>query len=269
MSTPSASSDSDDVPRKMSRASALSDDQIEPYVRKRRSSADSERLRKRMQCLSEEEQNQMRTTINSRERKRMHDLNDALDDLRGSLPYEPPNSRKHPKITTIMLATNHIKRLEQQIEQLRRENEELKARLWQNPEQRKLADVELAGSAPPTNEGKVGATDLMPAVRLPAPSIVPFLPTAFNCIKSFLPHAPCFCVFAATDYRPQLPYQGRWCVPQRAIPQGSHHRAAPSGSRGRSKSRATETDGNKDTPPKKSRSQIGTFVRMGTMPVTR
>ena len=49
----------------------------------------------------------LRMNINSRERKRMHDLNDALDELRRSLPYsQTPNSRKMSKINTLILASS-------------------------------------------------------------------------------------------------------------------------------------------------------------------
>lgn len=49
----------------------------------------------------------MRISINSRERKRMHDLNDALDELRQCLPYSHgAGSRKMSKINTLLLASN-------------------------------------------------------------------------------------------------------------------------------------------------------------------
>uniref|UniRef100_A0A915PAQ1 Uncharacterized protein n=1 Tax=Meloidogyne floridensis TaxID=298350 RepID=A0A915PAQ1_9BILA len=51
----------------------LAKEKIEPYVRKRHNSgSSSERSRKRLNNLNEEEQNILRTNINSRERKRMH-----------------------------------------------------------------------------------------------------------------------------------------------------------------------------------------------------
>ena len=50
-----------------------------------------------------------RTTINYRERCRMHDLNEALDDLRSAIPYAHGTSvRKLSKISTLLLARNHI-----------------------------------------------------------------------------------------------------------------------------------------------------------------
>ena len=51
----------------------------------------------------------VRLTINSRERRRMHDLNDALDELRAVIPYaHSPSVRKLSKIATLLLAKNYI-----------------------------------------------------------------------------------------------------------------------------------------------------------------
>nr|CDP91675.1 Bm7228, isoform a [Brugia malayi] len=50
-----------------------------------------------------------RLNINLRERCRMHDLNEAFDDLRVILPYANGTSvRKLSKIATLLLAKNHI-----------------------------------------------------------------------------------------------------------------------------------------------------------------
>ncbi|XP_070275727.1 class E basic helix-loop-helix protein 23 [Myotis yumanensis] len=55
------------------------------------------------------EQRSLRLRINARERRRMHDLNDALDGLRAVLPYaHGPSVRKLSKIATLLLARNHI-----------------------------------------------------------------------------------------------------------------------------------------------------------------
>ncbi|KIH63683.1 Helix-loop-helix DNA-binding domain protein, partial [Ancylostoma duodenale] len=89
--------------------SILSDDEIEPYVRKQRSDGEP---RRRLLALNEEEQNIMRTSINSRERKRMHDLNEAMEELRSCLPYsQDASSRKMSKINTLLLACNWIRQL--------------------------------------------------------------------------------------------------------------------------------------------------------------
>lgn len=51
----------------------------------------------------------MRLNINARERRRMHDLNDALDELRSVIPYaHSPSVRKLSKIATLLLAKNYI-----------------------------------------------------------------------------------------------------------------------------------------------------------------
>ena len=51
----------------------------------------------------------IRLSINARERRRMHDLNDALDELRSVIPYaHSPSVRKLSKIATLLLAKNYI-----------------------------------------------------------------------------------------------------------------------------------------------------------------
>lgn len=64
---------------------------------------------------------ELRLRINSRERKRMHDLNSALDALRQVMPYNHgPSVRKLSKISTLLLARNYIVMLNQSVEELRR-----------------------------------------------------------------------------------------------------------------------------------------------------
>lgn len=63
----------------------------------------------------------VRLSINARERKRMHDLNDALDDLRSVIPHTPsPNIRRLSKIATLLLAKNYILMQEQAIQEMRK-----------------------------------------------------------------------------------------------------------------------------------------------------
>ncbi|GMT20884.1 hypothetical protein PFISCL1PPCAC_12181, partial [Pristionchus fissidentatus] len=72
----------------------------------------SEEERKRDLGITEEEERALRSCINSRERKRMHDLNDALEDLRSVLPYfKDTSNRRMSKISTLILATNWIRHL--------------------------------------------------------------------------------------------------------------------------------------------------------------
>ncbi|KAK2723341.1 uncharacterized protein LOC136033823 isoform X1 [Artemia franciscana] len=63
----------------------------------------------------------LRLSINARERRRMHDLNDALDELRSVIPYaHSPSVRKLSKIATLLLAKNYIMMQANAIEELRR-----------------------------------------------------------------------------------------------------------------------------------------------------
>ncbi|CAD5228089.1 unnamed protein product [Bursaphelenchus xylophilus] len=72
----------------------------------------------------------VRMTINFRERCRMHDLNEALDDLRQSIPYAHGTSvRKLSKIATLLLARNHIVMQANAIEELRQTVKELKEKI--------------------------------------------------------------------------------------------------------------------------------------------
>lgn len=72
----------------------------------------------------------VRLSINMRERCRMHDLNEALDDLRAVLPYARGGSvRKLSKIATLLLAKNHIIMQAKAIEELRQVVLSLRSRL--------------------------------------------------------------------------------------------------------------------------------------------
>ncbi|MBN3272383.1 BHE22 protein, partial [Polyodon spathula] len=67
------------------------------------------------------EQKVLRLNINARERRRMHDLNDALDELRSVIPYaHSPSVRKLSKIATLLLAKNYILMQAQALEEMRR-----------------------------------------------------------------------------------------------------------------------------------------------------
>ncbi|CAP31353.2 Protein CBR-HLH-16 [Caenorhabditis briggsae] len=85
------------------------EEEFEPYVRRKRAEGGS---RKKMQGLNEQEQNMLRNSINSRERRRMHELNDEFESLRECLPYpNEANSRRMSKANTLLLASNWIKHL--------------------------------------------------------------------------------------------------------------------------------------------------------------
>uniref|UniRef100_A0A8C9MDJ8 BHLH domain-containing protein n=1 Tax=Panthera tigris altaica TaxID=74533 RepID=A0A8C9MDJ8_PANTA len=73
--------------------------------------------------MTEPELQQLRLKINSRERKRMHDLNIAMDGLREVMPYaHGPSVRKLSKIATLLLARNYILMLTSSLEEMKRLN---------------------------------------------------------------------------------------------------------------------------------------------------
>lgn len=71
--------------------------------------------------LSKEEMQDLRLKVNSRERKRMHDLNQAMDGLREVMPYaHGPSVRKLSKISTLLLARNYILMLSNSLEEMKK-----------------------------------------------------------------------------------------------------------------------------------------------------
>uniref|UniRef100_A0AAY4D7R7 BHLH domain-containing protein n=1 Tax=Denticeps clupeoides TaxID=299321 RepID=A0AAY4D7R7_9TELE len=78
-------------------------------------------LSKSTRELSAEEQQELRRKINSRERKRMQDLNVAMDALREVMgPGAPPTGRRLSKISTLVLARNYILLLASSLQEMRR-----------------------------------------------------------------------------------------------------------------------------------------------------
>ncbi|XP_062591480.1 oligodendrocyte transcription factor 2-like [Saccostrea cucullata] len=72
-------------------------------------------------CMDEKEVQDLRLKINSRERRRMHDLNSALDGLREVMPYaHGPSVRKLSKIATLLLAKNYILMLNNSLEEMKK-----------------------------------------------------------------------------------------------------------------------------------------------------
>jgi len=62
----------------------------------------------------------LRLKINSRERRRMHDLNSALEGLREVIPYaRNPSVRKLSKMATLLLARNYIIMLTKTLDDMR------------------------------------------------------------------------------------------------------------------------------------------------------
>ncbi|KAM9355463.1 oligodendrocyte transcription factor 4 [Pholidichthys leucotaenia] len=71
--------------------------------------------------LTKEEMQDLRLKVNSRERKRMHDLNQAMDGLREVMPYaHGPSVRKLSKISTLLLARNYILMLSSSLEEMKK-----------------------------------------------------------------------------------------------------------------------------------------------------
>ncbi|XP_078256331.1 oligodendrocyte transcription factor 3 [Rhinoraja longicauda] len=71
--------------------------------------------------LTEHDLQNLRLKINGRERKRMHDLNLAMDGLREVMPYaHGPSVRKLSKIATLLLARNYILMLSNSLEEMKR-----------------------------------------------------------------------------------------------------------------------------------------------------
>ncbi|PAV72128.1 hypothetical protein WR25_06783 [Diploscapter pachys] len=134
------------------------DEDIEPYVRRKKGEGTN---RRKMETLNEDEQNVLRNAINSRERKRMHELNDEFDALRNCLPYSNDTSvRRMSKANTLLLATNWILNLKNTNANLLTENTMLKAQI----------NFLMSQSAAGTNSSTV-----------PQPSFPPS-------------HRPCYCV---------------------------------------------------------------------------
>lgn len=71
--------------------------------------------------LNKDEVQELRLKVNSRERKRMHDLNQAMDGLREVMPYaQGPSVRKLSKISTLLLARNYILMLSSSLEEMKK-----------------------------------------------------------------------------------------------------------------------------------------------------
>ncbi|VDN00796.1 unnamed protein product [Thelazia callipaeda] len=164
-------------------------EEIEPYVRRKR------------------EQAVLRMSINSRERKRMHDLNDALDELRQCLPYSHRSgSRKMSKINTLLLASNWIKHLTNANNDLRRKLDELRNENTSStlqatssisiPQLRPssaLTPLDLIRSPSSAIPFKlVPETSSQPVLRLTVPATVSMPVPVQPCLKSI--NGLCFCV---------------------------------------------------------------------------
>ncbi|XP_007902491.1 oligodendrocyte transcription factor 3-like [Callorhinchus milii] len=73
------------------------------------------------EVVSEMELQDLRLRVNGRERRRMHDLNVAMDGLRQVMPYaHGPSVRKLSKIATLLLARNYILMLASSLEEMKK-----------------------------------------------------------------------------------------------------------------------------------------------------
>ncbi|KAM6973136.1 oligodendrocyte transcription factor 4 [Aplochiton taeniatus] len=71
--------------------------------------------------IDKDDMQDLRLKVNGRERKRMHDLNQAMDGLREVMPYaQGPSVRKLSKISTLLLARNYILMLSSSLEEMKK-----------------------------------------------------------------------------------------------------------------------------------------------------
>lgn len=126
------------------------------------------------------QQRHMRLGINARERRRMHDLNEALDDLRAIIPYaHSPSVRKLSKIATLMLAKNYILMQASALDEMRRivafVNQRVPAAASifdagdYPPHQSAFASLATSGASLATSTGQGGLLPSYPASSLPLP----------------------------------------------------------------------------------------------------
>ncbi|XP_062379470.1 oligodendrocyte transcription factor 4 [Sardina pilchardus] len=101
--------------------------------------------------LSGDDLQDLRLKVNSRERKRMHDLNSAMDGLREVMPYaQGPSVRKLSKISTLMLARNYILMLSGSLEEMKKlVGDVYGSGAAQGHAARRLAHQTQAAAAPP------------------------------------------------------------------------------------------------------------------------
>uniref|UniRef100_A0A0N4Z637 BHLH domain-containing protein n=1 Tax=Parastrongyloides trichosuri TaxID=131310 RepID=A0A0N4Z637_PARTI len=185
-------------------------EEFEPYVRRRKRN-DKDKNKNKIAELDETDQLIVRTCINSRERKRMHDLNNAMEDLRQSLPYsQNANCRKMSKINTLILATSWIKQMTKTNEDLRKQLEDLQMKFNSITNGKPLKEELIhetsqkmtttpinnnTNKSTPTPNNCLG--NMPPGVLLPINSI----PQTFNGI----PPNPFLFPFLGTDFSLKMP----------------------------------------------------------------
>ncbi|MGH0188710.1 UNVERIFIED_CONTAM: hypothetical protein FKN15_031138 [Acipenser sinensis] len=113
---------------------------------------------------SEQDVQQLRLKINGRERKRMHDLNLAMDGLREVMPYaHGPSVRKLSKIATLLLARNYILMLNSSLDEMKR-----------------LVGEIYGGHHSAFHCGTIGQTGCHPGHSNPTQQVLPLLSSALS-----------------------------------------------------------------------------------------
>nr|QNN94685.1 beta3 transcription factor [Malacoceros fuliginosus] len=138
----------------------------------------------------------VRLCINARERRRMHDLNDALDELRSVIPYaHSPSVRKLSKIATMLLAKNYILMQANALEEMRR------LITYMNTNQPPQHSATAAAAHPNIYEQAAAAAAAFSPYRTGAPSPRPLPHLPLRADKTH-PHPPPPPSSAAASYRP-------------------------------------------------------------------
>ncbi|XP_061580323.1 oligodendrocyte transcription factor 2 [Cololabis saira] len=153
--------------------------------------------KKDRKLLSENELQSIRLKINSRERKRMHDLNVAMDGLREVMPYaHGPSVRKLSKIATLLLARNYILMLSNSLEEMKRLVSEIYGSSGHHAGFHPSAcgTMTHAGAVPVPGHPGAGAHPAHPGVHHP------LLPPAVSVSSASLSSAPG--ISAVTSVRP-------------------------------------------------------------------
>ncbi|ELT90115.1 hypothetical protein CAPTEDRAFT_65387, partial [Capitella teleta] len=148
--------------------------------------------------LSEDELQDLRLKINGRERKRMHDLNSALDGLREVMPYaHGPSVRKLSKIATLLLARNYILMLQGSVDEMKK----LVSDVYQGN-----APASRPATQPPPQPALHPASVIHPGF-LPTPSLLHGLPAIQ---PSSIPRPGCLRSSGASVPLPQGLYPHPW-----------------------------------------------------------
>ncbi|KAM4796498.1 oligodendrocyte transcription factor 2 [Rhinophrynus dorsalis] len=133
--------------------------------------------------MSEPELQQLRLKINSRERKRMHDLNIAMDGLREVMPYaHGPSVRKLSKIATLLLARNYILMLTNSLEEMKR----LVSEIYGGHHHHAAAAAAAAAAYHPSACGGMTHGSPLSGHPVPHPAHHPLLPSAASLTASSL-----------------------------------------------------------------------------------